>query len=249
MQPIKKCLFACILIFLLLIASSCSLPAPYLTLISIMPPKDFDSVLIINDNIEISSHKTKVAWEVYCVFWIGEFYQPPDEPYTGKKVETAVLRVTAHGETFDININKEIFRNNSDTIAIDIGNKSIMYGTPPSRDLFLVSLRVVLLLAVAIGVFYLFGYRKKRSWIALFAIRLPGAFLISCMIIATNVGPYRSTFPFFLPLFGAPILLLTLIAMCIAINEHKRTKTALYVVTASFINYVIYCVTQHFLPF
>ena len=248
MQP-QKCFFACIIIFLLLTLSSCSLPLPNLTLVSIMPPRDFDSVLIINDNIEIPSHRTVAAWETYDTFWLQNFYQLTEDSPIGIEIKTAVLRVTAHGETFYININTEVLDSRYNTVTLSIGNKSIMQGTPLRRDIPLISLRVILLLAVASGLFYLFGYRKKRSWIALYATCLPGAILISSMIVAGTTDPYRSTFPLFLLYFNIPVLLLTSLAMCIAVSEHNRIKTSLYVATSNIINYVLYLITQRFLPF
>ena len=122
MRPIKKWFFACIVICLVFLFSSCSGPMPHLTVISTISPSDFDSVLIINDSIEITSRRSSVAWETYDVFELSELYKPLDESYIGIGIETALLRVTAHSETFSINIDTEIFNNHYNTIILNIRN-------------------------------------------------------------------------------------------------------------------------------
>jgi len=243
----KKTLLLTCVVISTLILTSCQPTPNSLTIISLVPPKDFDVVLIINDDDETKSYKTSRAWEVYNRF---SFLH-----YAKIEIENAVLRITAHGETFEINIDTEIVDgllktwNYHSVVMLNIQRKSIIYGISLSRSIFLISLRVCLFIAIMGILFYLFGYLKRRSWIAFTAISLPGEIFINFAINSVGVHPDRIRDVLIIVLcFGLPLLILKLVAMCIAINEHSRWKTILYVITVNFISLVLYPLWIFHLP-
>ena len=174
----KIWLLACIAILSLFVFSSCDYsPSKELTVFSFMPPKDFSATLIINDSIEIPGYEYRKAWEVRCKFYIYVLipgYDDPEEANAITSVDRAVLRVTANGITFDIDIDTSNFSappisgNSPDVVqrsfvTLHLGSKSVSNGIAASRTIALVLVRALLILAVAGALFYCFGYRKRRA--------------------------------------------------------------------------------------
>jgi hypothetical protein len=260
MRPIKNIFLVFAAIFLLFSLSSCVEAPPQLTVVSINPPGNFDAVLIINGDTEIPSRKSNAAWEAYYTFRLWghyeSFFHPnwdfgPNREHieTYKSIETAVLRVTEHGITFDIELNTEIFGNRYSTATLNIKNRSVTDGTAYGRGIALFFIRVVPLLAVAGGLFYLFGYRKRRSWIAWGIAMLPGTIFINTLISIVGLSPwYREVVLPSILLLETPILLLKLIALCAAINELRRIRTAIYLLVSSGISIAMYVTAYMFLP-
>lgn len=230
--------------------SSCQPPSESLTVRSVMPPSDFEIVMIINEEIEITGHKSRSLWEVNYYFEY-EWSLPWDDEAGGIVViETVELRVTAWGETFKINTGARILDDFHSIVKLDIRNRAIEPGTSLSRSIFLVSLRLCLILAVAGALFYLFRYREKRSWIAFAIISLPGEFFINIFIDGANLYvPMGGLIVLLMILFLCGVnFILKLIAMCIAINEHRRLRTILYILTAHAVISVLYILLIAFLP-
>jgi hypothetical protein len=220
-----------------------------------MPPEDLHIVLIINDGIEIEGERFSAAWEVQYMF--RDFYWHWDGDMVNElNIENAILRVTANGETFELNIDTEFLNddsNNHSFIMLNVKDKTIAYRIALSRAIFLISLRVSFLLIVAGFLFYLFGYRKNRSWIVFAVISLPVEVVINILLNGTS--KYYSNavlitllaFYFATPLFILKII--ALIAMCISINEHKKIRTVLYVSITTLINFCLLQVLALLLPF
>jgi len=162
-------------------------------------------------------------------------------------IKNATLRITADDETFEININTEVFRDFNSIVTLDIGNRIIISGKVLSRSIFLISFRVVLLIAVAGILFCWFGYRKKSSWIAFAIISLFGELIINIFIDRYRIYP-----PWFFTgvFFGwTVIFVLRAIAMRITINEYDKSKTFLYSFVSGCVNIFLIWLLITFLPF
>jgi len=243
----KKIFLICLGLCFVFVLSSCTPPLPSITVITSMPPKDFDVVLIVNGETEFKVSESRVAWEVQFCF---EYYGWKMEDYAKNGIEYAVLRITAHNETFEVDIDAACFDDYHSVVTLNVKNKNITYGKPLGRSIFLVSLRSVLGLAAMGSLFYLFGYRKKRSWVSFAIINLPGEVFINILIDGTSI--YREAQLWILGcalFYGIFVFAIKSIAMCIAVNEHKKLKTFLYVYIASNAGFWTLLVSTMFLPF
>ena len=225
--------------------SSCTDPSPRFTVISFMPPKDFDALLILNDEIEIQGHKSRTAWEIYTNFYINNYMENDEHG----KINNVVLRVTANGESFKINLDTEIYKIENNTVTLDLKNRSVVQGTTLFRTISLNFLRIGLYFVVASSIFYCFGYRKRRSWIAFSIINLPFEIIVSILMTGASYDDsVMLRLMLFVALFGVPVLLLKILAMCVAIKEHRQRRTCLYVFTSAAVIVTLYLMFYTFIP-
>lgn len=106
------------------------------------------------------------------------------------------------------------------------------------RSIGLLALQIILTLILEGIVFYLFGYRKKKSWLIFLALNLisQGILYIWLAQINTNaLQRFTQSGYLILPLIFGEILvfLAELIGFLVFVNEHPRSKTAAYVITAN----------------
>ena len=250
MSNVKKAFMACLAIIFIFALSSCTQSLGYITVLTVMPPKDYDAVLIINGVVRIKGTQSKTAWEVYYRFNYDEMRFVTDD-WTNERIETAVLKVTAHGETYEVDLDTEFFDKGYDVVTLDIKNRNITKGTPLGRSVFLISFRVSLILGVAGTIFYAFRFRKKRSWIAFAAISLPGEIYVNILVTGAfaNSSLGLLSVPLIVVFFGIPIFIIKTIAMCIAINESQnRIRTVFCSFAASFASFLSLIILTLFFP-
>lgn len=238
----KITLLVFITIIFVFMLSSCTMPPRPFTVISILPPRDYSCILIINGET-IQGVRSPRIWETHYRFHLPFDFYPP----VGTDNQTAALRVTAHGETFDIEIDTEIFSPFSIEVTLDTRNRTITQGVPVGRTIFLFSLRVIFFIALAGAIFYGLGYREKKSWIIFAATSLIHEILF---IILTG----RDTFLALLLRFFFGTNLLLLIAMCILVEEHRRKRNAglyavLYALATNAVSFVWLSLWISYLPF
>jgi len=132
------------------------------------------SILIIvpnaSDNLEVSiesggnvykSQKIDKLIESYYVFYSSEI----------KKSNDYVIVVSSEDERFEINLDKSLKKYNN-IFTLDLNNETLTEGKLLPRSILLVVMRVVLTLLIEAIIFWMFGFRKKESWIAFLAINL-----------------------------------------------------------------------------
>ena len=217
-RAVKIALLTCAVAPLMFMLSSCTPPPESLTVIAIMPPRDFDVVLIANNQMEIRRTGRRLGWEVHHRFencWCCD----------GMNARTLALRVTSRGEIFDINIDAEMLNRHHSVIMLNHRDRTITSGIPQTRSTLLISLRIILITAVMAVIFYLFGYRKIRSWIAFTIIMLTSPWTIFINIIADGefifpTGIFSMVMMDWI--VGSIVNMLQIAAMCIAINEKEN---------------------------
>lgn len=120
--------------------------------------------------------------------------------------------------------------------TLDMENQTLTPIEPNLRNIEPTVLRIILTLVLEGAAFYLFGFRKKRSW-----------FLFVLINMLTQIGlnfwlgaVYHTSFGGFSPYFLTPIIageilvmIVELILFGILIKEHSRRRTIWYVVTAN----------------
>jgi len=158
--------------FLILILFSILIPAmpvnvlanaaepPSLVIIVVNPLEDL-SIKMVSDGKVTEAKVRQSGWERYYVFYRRDM--EPDSVYTFSAV--------TNGESFDFVIDKPLkYYNNIYTL--DLSRREITEGKYPFRSAILVSVRVIITLVLEGIVFWLFGFRQKRSWLTFLCVNL-----------------------------------------------------------------------------
>jgi hypothetical protein len=145
--------------------------------------------------------------------------------------------VTTGGKSFDVTIDFPPEKYNN-IYTLNLATETLTPGTSLSRNITLITLRVSLTLLIEGIVFFLFGYRTKRSWITFLAANLITQGFLNVWLSA-NPQPFNNYIIF--NLIGGEILvfIIELIAFLVLVNEHPRWRTVLYVMAANFFSLLL----------
>jgi hypothetical protein len=171
----------------------------------------------------IKAHRIDKAFESYFTFY--RF----DLRFTDYRVN-----VTTKDRTFEIVLDTPLESYNN-IFTLDLEKRTLIPGKLLSRHITLISLRVVLTLIIEAIVFFLFGYRRKKSWLIFLIINLFTQGLLNIWLSGSTT-PLESYIIF--SLIGGEMLvfIVEMIAFLIFVNEHHRLRTALYVIMANLLS-------------
>jgi hypothetical protein len=97
-----------------------------------------------------------------------------------------------------------------------------------------VSLRIILTLIIEAIVFWLFGFRNKRSWIVFLIINL---ITQGALNIWLNGAAPLVSYLIFTLIFGEMLVFIAeIIVFLVLIKEHRPMRTLLFVITANFLS-------------
>jgi hypothetical protein len=173
--------------------------------------------------------RTDKAFESYFSFYSYSFQS---DFYT--------LTVTTGDETFEITTDTPLDKyNNMYTLNLD--NRTLTGGELPSRDIILVTLRIFLTLLIEAFVFFLFGYRNKISWLVFLAVNLITQSGLYIWLNGLTITPLTGEFYIIFDLILAEILIfiVEMIVFLIFIKEHRRLRTAGYVILANLLSLIL----------
>ncbi len=216
----------------LLIAISCvntpvcyanSAPPPSILIIVPNAPSDLE-ITIEPGNIK--TQRTDKAFESYYAAYSTNF-----------KSTDYTLKVTTGDRTFEIELGTPLQSYNN-IFTLDLENQTLTPGESLSRSVTSISLRIILTLILEGLVFYLFGYRSKRSWLVFLVTNLITQGLLNIWLVGSS-SPLDSYLIF--SLIGGEILVLIveMIAFLILIKERSRSRTALYVFLANLLSLIL----------
>ena len=181
MSFLKKTLFAVLLLGLILLSSmapAChanSAEPPSIVIIVPGAEKDFEISIGSGGNFS-KARRTVKAFESYYVFYSRDL--TADGDYT--------LRITTGDTTFEIKMDDKPLKKYHNTYTLNMKNRTLTRGKSTSRTVLLVSFRLIFTLLIEAGVFILFRYREKKSWIAFFVINLISQGALNILINTAN---------------------------------------------------------------
>jgi hypothetical protein len=188
------------------------------------PPEDLSIALISGDGSK-EAIAQQTGWEGYYTFYSWDL-QNADNPN---------FRVTTGGESFEVTVNAPLEEYNN-TFTLDLSNRTLSPGYAPFRSVLLVSLRVVLTLLLEGLVFFLFGFRQKKSWLIFLAVNLvtQGVLNIWLDLISTPSG-----YLIFALILGEVIVFVVeMIAFPLLVKEKKGGLTVLYAFAANLVSLI-----------
>ncbi|MEL1134988.1 hypothetical protein AAC978_07365 [Desulfitobacterium sp. THU1] len=175
-----------------------------------------------------SSGKAKItdkAFERYYAFYYRDL----------KYTEDYSIEVTTAMSSYQIHLEKPVKAYNN-IFTLDLNQQTLEPGKSLTRSLSLVSLRVLLTLLIEAGVFWLFGYREKRSWYAFLAINLLTQGALNIWL--NEFSPLASYLVFNLIIGEVQVFIVELIILMAFLREHGRLRTFSYVITANLLSLI-----------
>lgn len=198
---------------------------PSLIILVNNPPSDLSIVLASNKNMPEAMVK-RVAWEGYYVFY-SEVMQKSDE---------YLIKVTTNDKSFTCKIDTPLKYYNN-VFTLDLSRQQLTPGTYPLRSVLLVSIRLLLTLFIEGFIFWLFGFRSKKSWLIFIVTNLitQGALNIWLNTGTSLMGSYLILSLFFGEFF---VFLAELIALPALLNEHGKLRILLFTFLANLVSLI-----------
>lgn len=199
---------------------------PALVVIIKNAPQDIE-VSIAGDNGLKGAQKKTVAWETYYAFYHSSL---------GGGDEVTLI-VSGNGESFEKNVDLQQAREHDKIVTLDFAAQTLEPGKLVSRSILLVTLRVILTLLIEGFFFYLFGFRRKSSWIAFLVINLLTQGVLN--ILLNNATPFASYLIFNLILMEFVVFFVEIISFVSYVNEHRKLRRAAYAFIANLASLVL----------
>lgn len=180
-------------------------------------------ISIGSDNKYVKAKKTDNFFEKYYVFYLGDLRFTND--YN--------LKVDSTDSSFKMFLEKPI-KSYNNIFTLDLNNHILASGKLLSRSIILVFLRMILTILIEAIVFWLFGFRFINSWIIFLVINLMTQGILNIWLNGfTPLEGYM-----IVKLIFGEILVFTveIIAFLTFIQEHRRMRTFLYVITANLLS-------------
>jgi hypothetical protein len=131
-------------------------------------------------------------------------------------------------------MNDKPLKNYNNIYTLNLKNKTLTRGKSTLRSVLLVSFRLILTLFIEAGVFTLFRYKEKRSWIAFLIINLISQGVLNIWLnTASPLGSYLILLLIFGEIF---VFIFEIFAFLLTVKESKAAITASYVIVANLLS-------------
>jgi len=147
---------------------------PTISVIVYDAPYDLDVKLRLeNGEVEITPMKRNNQDYVFKFYGANSKYE-------------AIL-VTTGGESFEVACSENDYGYHA-VVVLNLDDRTLTAGEPAIREVPLVALRFALTLIIEGGIFFLFGYRQKRSWIIFAVTNIFTQCVMNFAFLGLNLG-------------------------------------------------------------
>jgi len=215
---------------------------PCLTVIVSFPPDDLNLSIRFADGNETDAillKKEQKAWETYYRFFYGM-------ANTSKaSIKDAILIVNSSEKSFEYPLPTSTFKQYNNLLTLDIKNENISVGQQPFRSALLIAMRVTLTLLIEGMIFFIFGYRKKSSWITFLCVNLFTQGALNILLSGPNLTSY---WIFGLAFYEIIIFIAEAILFAAILKEYKKGRAVTYALVANIISLLLGCILISSLP-
>ena len=210
-------------------ASANSAGLPYLTILVERPPAGLELSLTVEEEGSSTTHPIEgetMLWEGCYRFYIHIWSPWAPE---GSPQPTAVLWVDTGEERFSLPVEPRGFSYDGNLVTLDLQNQRLLYGQPFWRTPLLIFLRVSLTLVLEGAVFWLFGYRQRRSWVVFLLVNLvtQGAVNVALhLLIPTGTEYFLVLGLFFYTPLELGVTLLEMLLFALLLKERRKRRAA-----------------------
>jgi hypothetical protein len=195
---------------------------PSILIIVANAPDDLD-ISIGPENIQ--AHRTDKGLESYFTFYSSDL-----------KYSDYTVKVTTGDGTFEMTLDTPLASYNN-IFTLDLDSRTLSPGKSLSRSISLLALRILSTLLIEAIVFYLFGYRRKESWLIFLIINLITQGVLNIWLNG-SFTPLDSYIIFSMIFGEILVLIVEMIAFLIFVKEHHRLRIASYVIIANLLSLV-----------
>jgi len=149
-----------------------------------------------------------------------------------KNTENYTFKIITGNTDYNITIERPMKTYNN-IYTLDLKNQTLTRGKLLSRSILLILMRVVLTLLIEAIVFWLFGFRSKKYWVAFLLINLLTQGLLNIWI--NGFQPLVSYIIFSLVFAEIFVVIFELIAF-LSLIKGQRLRTVFYVITANLLS-------------
>jgi hypothetical protein len=121
--------------------------------------------------------------------------------------------------------------------TLDLEKRTLIPGETLSRSVTNISLRVLLTLTIEGVIFFLFGYRRRWSWIVFLVTNIITQAGLNIWLNASTT-PWQSYVIFSLIFGEFLVFIVEIIVLLLLIREFPRWRTAVYVVVANLVSLI-----------
>ena len=215
---------------------------PGITIVVSFPPDDMTISLRFSDGSMGNAdqlQRERKAWESYYHFfyWTSAPENPPFEGTT--------LVVQSEAFTFECPLPVSEYSVYNNLLTLNLSDESIVVGKPLARTIFLVSMRVILALIIEGMIFFVFGYRRKSSWITFMAVNLATQVALNVLFIGPNLG---SLWIVGFVVLETIIFILEIIVFALILKEQQKGLAVVFTLTANFTSLLLGSILLAHLP-
>lgn len=210
-------------LFLPVTALANSAEPPSLVIIVANPPADL-SVALVSDIEETAASVRRTAWEGYYVFYTRDLNADGD--YT--------FKVTANSESFSCAIAAPLEGYNN-VYTLDLAGRVLTPGEAPLRTALLVSVRVLLTLLLEGAVFWLFGFRRKKSWGIFLFINLVTQGVLNLWLLSGG-SPVQGYLIIGLAVGEFFVFISEMVFFSFLLDEYRKSRILIYTFTANLVS-------------
>ncbi len=221
----KRLILIVALSMLIVLVSVCygnSAEPPSILIIVPNAPEDLE-VSIGSGNTNMTANIRDKVIEKYYAFYSSELRIAKD--YT--------VCVSTRESSFEIVLEKPLKKYNN-IYTLNLADKTLKPGKLLSRSIILVSMRITMTLAIEAIIFWLFGFRNKKSWIAFLIINIITQGALNIWL--NGSAPLASYLIFSLIFMEFVVIIAEVIAFLAILKERGRGRTLLYVIAANFLS-------------
>lgn len=216
-------------------ASANSAEPPGLTVL-VMAPTDDLIVTIRFPNGEIPLDRVNKGWEAYY-----RYYYHSDRSTLGE----AELVFRSGGEEMVCPLPSETFSTYNNLVTLDWSEGMVTVGQPLWRPCLLVALRVGLTLLIEGAIFWLFGYRNRRSWVVFLLVNLATQTGLNAMIH----GPDLRGYWFLGYALGEVLILLAELGLFVGLlKEREKPRAVMHAILANLVSLWVGGLLIEYLP-
>lgn len=234
--------FIYILLFLLtfsfipLPVSANSAEPPGIVIIVNNAPDDLVLTLEFSSSERYGMSVNKQGWESYY-----KFYYPHSDVFENKydfDFSQATLIVESSSLNFKCILPDGDLNRYKNFMTLNLDKQSLSMGAYPWRAPSLVLMRLTLTLLIEGMIFYLFGFRSKRSWLLFVIINLMTQGGLNILLIGPdiNAGAYAIISYYIIEFF---IVISEMLAFGYLLDEHKLLRRLTYVLCANALSLII----------
>ena len=205
----------------LTITSPCSANSaepPSIVIIVSNAPKDLE-ISLLPGNIKASRYNRVIESDF-------TFYR-----YDLKNSSQYTLQVTTNGKSFEVAL-PTLLQSYNNIFTLNLAAQTLTSGKSSFMSIILPSLRLIMTLAIEAIIFFLFGYRSRRSWITFTVVNVITQGVLNIVLIG-NFNPWESYVVLSLIFGEFLVLIIEIVAFLLLIKEYNRLRTAAYVLIAN----------------